>query len=384
MPQELYKEQANECLKDFCKFINLRHFQRVGTKGRLVKHAAIEMKTILATVGLMGLRKSLLSTYPSSFLTFPAPGDANRANKVAQLFFAYCWDTEFIDPPSRGIDGCNGYLRDARVFNSQAATTRRALRIDLGNPDKRKAGVSEFISGLNPKGKTEQQLELHIEHVLEIAVVAHMINNSRFLKRARRKLGEKLPAGGFDLATMAKLAEILKESPNLVQSVPKWFNDMKRNFFQGNAKMTIGLAQYLEERSKVQEPWIKQHAQNRDPYVRFVFQELSNSRFVKGNWGELMYSKWVPEEEKFSLKEESSDWNIQRIWLQEEDSAQGYLEEDDGHDYQGTLEEEEEEDSNDGSTDSEWTPPDSDSDLESECTSEEEYSEEEAVFTDEE
>ena len=50
---------------------------------------------------------------------------------------------------------------------------------------------------------------------------------------------------------------------------------------------------YLEERSAVQGPWITDLAQNHpNAFVRFVYEELSQTRFAKGGWGQLLYGIW--------------------------------------------------------------------------------------------
>lgn len=50
---------------------------------------------------------------------------------------------------------------------------------------------------------------------------------------------------------------------------------------------------YLEESSAVQGPWIRGLAANHpNPYVRFVYTELSQTRFAKGGWGQLAGTIW--------------------------------------------------------------------------------------------
>jgi hypothetical protein len=76
------------------------------------------------------------------------------------------------------------------------------------------------------------EMVLQTEHVLEISIVAHMINNPTFEAKI-----EALGPNNMSLPPrrpLAQLASTLKQNPNLVGKIPKWFNDVKGGFFQGS------------------------------------------------------------------------------------------------------------------------------------------------------
>ena len=81
-----------------------------------------------------------------------------------------------------------------------------------------------------------QEMSLQTEHVLEISIVAHMINNPTFEAKIEEALGpNNMSLNNFTpKETLAQLASTLKQNPNLVGKVPKWFNDIKGGFFQGS------------------------------------------------------------------------------------------------------------------------------------------------------
>lgn len=88
----------------------------------------------------------------------------------------------------------------------------------------------------NEKLTPSQEMGLQTEHVLEISIVSHMINNPTFEAKIEAALGpNNMSLNNFTpKATLAQLASTLKQGPNLVGKVPKWFNDLKGGFFQGS------------------------------------------------------------------------------------------------------------------------------------------------------
>ena len=152
------------------------------------------------------------------------------------------------------IDSIDGYLRDFRVFDEEAQMERNGLRLDLTASDIANARTSAVVNVLSNAGRSatvssraprnekqrklmpSQEMGLQTEHVLEIAVVSHMINNPKFVAKIEAALGpNNMSLNNFNpITTLAQLASTLKQNPNLVGKVPKWFNDLKGAFFQGS------------------------------------------------------------------------------------------------------------------------------------------------------
>ena len=143
-----------------------------------------------------------------------------------------------------------------------------------------------------------------------------MINHPTFIQRAHERGVQKLQS----LDALAQLAEALKEKENLVKDAPQQFNLDKAQFFMGSkclhrltdcrwpwiliqfaidTVLSIPLALYLEERSKIQRDWIDRNAtRHGNRYVKFVFEELVKTRFAQGYWYQLIGSLWFVKMEK--------------------------------------------------------------------------------------
>ncbi|KAF8888437.1 hypothetical protein CPB84DRAFT_1964179 [Gymnopilus junonius] len=189
--------------------------------------------------------------------------------EIDKFFSSFCWRIFEIDPEMNGvlIDDPNGYLREDREHDAQAKVARNAT-FAFGN--------------------TKPQ----IEHVLEVSVVAHMINDPKFVEKVT-KIYTKYNMKFDPLSLLAELAETLKEKENLVRDIPQEFNLHKAQFFMGHEALSIPLALYLEEGSKFQRHWIERHANTHEnAYVRFIFEELCKTRFAQGNWYQLIGQMW--------------------------------------------------------------------------------------------
>ncbi|PPQ65527.1 hypothetical protein CVT26_000484 [Gymnopilus dilepis] len=225
-------------------------------------------------------------------------------------YFERLYPTYVVEDPESGgelIDDVSGYMRDGRVYNNISQTARNALRLGLKAEDKvglESSNIPAMFYGTD--GQKDASIistdylfpssltllahrDIQIEHVLEVAVVAHMIDNIKFVEEAQKRgLQDSLT-----LETLADLAETLKEKENLVKDVVQSFNSAKEQFFVGNSYLSIPIALYLEERSRVQRAWIYRNAANHEnPYVRLVFEELSKTRFAQGGWYQLIGSLW--------------------------------------------------------------------------------------------
>ena len=97
-----------------------------------------------------------------------------------------------IDPPSNDIDSVNGYLRDARFHSLEQQTLAAMLRLKLDASDKQNAAESDFIKIIPKPTKDpgKKGMRPQFEHVLEVSVMSHMLDNQRFKNLAREKLGQ--------------------------------------------------------------------------------------------------------------------------------------------------------------------------------------------------
>ncbi|KDR74297.1 hypothetical protein GALMADRAFT_250092 [Galerina marginata CBS 339.88] len=244
-----------------------------------------------------------LNTYMENFIAeldndIPGDGTAEtEARRLAAAREAYRWyrDLENKDPVTDDIDSIDGYLRDYRIFDNEAQMARNALRLDLTAADRANARTSAVVTALSSAGRSATEMGPQTEHVLEISIVAHMINSPTFVQNVNEDLGPNYMAlNNFTpIETLAQLASALKQNPNLVGRVPKWFNDLKGRFFQGKTLLDPRVAAYLEESSAIQGPWIRGLAANHtNPYVSFVFNDLAHTRFAKGGWDQLIGTYW--------------------------------------------------------------------------------------------
>ncbi|KAF8877576.1 hypothetical protein CPB84DRAFT_1852624 [Gymnopilus junonius] len=209
--------------------------------------------------------------------------------EIDKFFSSFCWRIFEIDPETNGvlINDPNGYLREDREHDSQAEVARNGLRLSFKAEDKIGLRSSEVLATF-AFGNTKPQ----IEHVLEVSVVAHMINDPKFVEKVT-KIYTKYNMKFDPLSLLAELAETLKEKENLVRDIPQEFNLHKAQFFMGHEALSIPLALYLEEGSKFQRHRIEHHANTHEnAYVRFIFEELCKTRFAQGNWYQLIGQMW--------------------------------------------------------------------------------------------
>ncbi|KAG5650098.1 hypothetical protein H0H81_000787 [Sphagnurus paluster] len=205
-------------------------------------------------------KESLINKYERDMQTFitqnipayitPQTNAVLYSTAVERHYAEYCRDLLYADPETGDIDDINGYLRDARMFNEQAQMARNGLRLDLTRADTKNAPSSAVVQEFLQREKaleeeyktdvpeTERVLKKYVfetEHVLEVSVVAHMINNQKFKAAVENHLGRHyMETGSFSaMDTLAALAVTLKQQQNLVGKVPDDFNGHKGRFFQG-------------------------------------------------------------------------------------------------------------------------------------------------------